>query len=302
MADEARDLSMAALREYQAWAALDRDNPEAELQVAQSYFNIDRTKEAQARLETARRRFPRDAAIRERLIAYYILGLDQDQARRLCQEWLREEPGSPQVLWLLGRAAEASQQYAETVRLYEQALAKEPDNLAWVGTLGVTLLTLSDTDAHPEERAVAALARAATGDPDEPRWRLALAQGLQRLGRIEEARRQALRALDLGPRESRAYNLLVQCARQERAAGPLSLFAGLLREVEARQREEQSLRHATWERPRDPDAYAALAEFLLHTGNPAAAESQWAEAARLRPDWPKVRARLAMVRRLREDL
>jgi tetratricopeptide (TPR) repeat protein len=232
--------------------------------------------------------------------------LDQAQARRLCQEWLREEPGSPQALWLLGRAAEASQQYAETVRLYEQALTKAPDNPQWLGTLGGTLLMPGalpgGADGRPEERAVAALARAATGDPDEPRWRVGLAQGLQRLGRVEEARRQALRALDLGPRESRAYNLLVQCARQERAAGPLSLFAGLLREVEARQRAEQSLRQATWERPRDPDAYAALAEFLLHTGNPAAAESQWAEAARLRPGWPKARARLALVRRLREVL
>ena len=92
LADDVRDLRTPALREYQAWAALDRENPEAELQVAQSYFNIDRTKEAQARLEKARRRFPRDTAVRERLIAFYILGLDQAQARRLCQDWLQKDP------------------------------------------------------------------------------------------------------------------------------------------------------------------------------------------------------------------
>jgi tetratricopeptide (TPR) repeat protein len=300
LADDARDLRVAALREYQAWAALDPGNPEAELQVAQSSFDINRTKEAQARLTKACQRFPRDAALRERLIAFDILGLDQAQARRLCQEWLREEPGSPQALWLLGRSVEAEQQYAEAVRIDEQALAKEPGNPQWLGAFGETLLKLPGSAVLP--RAVAVLSRAATGDPDEPRWRLTLAQGLQRLGLIEEARRQALRALDLDPKQSRAYTLVLQCARQQGAAGPLALYADLLRTVEAQQHEETALRQATWERPRDPETYAALAAFLIRTGNLAAAESQLTEALRLRPDWPPVRARLALVRRLREVL
>jgi tetratricopeptide (TPR) repeat protein len=329
LAYDARDLRIAALQEYQAWAALDRANPEAELQVAQSCFEINRTAEARALLEKARLRFPHDAAIRERLIAFYLLGLDRAQARRLCQEWLREEPGSPEVLWLLGRAAADEQQSAEAVRLYEQALAKEPDNPQWLGTLGETLLTFSGTGdssdgaagpplgqapsakrqapersdtAAPVPRAVAALASAATRSPDEPRWRLALAQGLQRLGRLDDARRQALRALDLDPRQSQAYILVIQLARQARAAGPLALYADLVRAMEERLREETALRRATWERPRDPAAYAALAGFLMRTGDLAAAEGQLAEALRLRPDWPELRARLAMVRRLREVL
>jgi tetratricopeptide (TPR) repeat protein len=337
LAYDARDLRIAALQEYQAWAALDRANPEAALQVAQSCFEINRTAEARAILEKARLRFPRDAAIRERLIAFYLLGLDRAQARRLCQEWLREEPGSPEVLWLLGRAAADEQQSAEAVRLYEQALAKEPDNPQWLGTLGETLLTqdkapgswllapgrdaggtasrFADSRARSQEpgarsgseasivpRAVAALASAATRSPDEPRWRLALAQGLQRLGRLDDARRQALRALDLDPRQSQAYILVIQLARQARATGPLALYADLVRAVEDRLREETALRRATWERPRDPRAYAALAGFLMRTGDLAAAEGQLTESLRLRPDWPELRARLAMIRRLREVL
>jgi tetratricopeptide (TPR) repeat protein len=318
LAFDARDLRMAALREYQAWAAGDPENPEAEIQVAQCSFDLNRLKEAQTRLEKARQRFPRDAALRERLIAFYILGLDSAQARRLCQEWLREEPGSPQALWLLGRTLEAEQQYAEAVQTYEQALAKDPDNPQWLGAFGETLLKLpagsgvgtptpaggrpTDSATAAGPRAVAVLARAASGDPEEPRWRLTLAQGLQRLGRTEEARRQALRALDLDPKQRRAYTLVLQCARQQGAAGPLALFADLLRTVEAQQHEEQSLRQATWERPRDSGAYAALAAFLIRTGDLAAAESQLAEALRLRPDWPAAQARLALVRRLLEVL
>jgi tetratricopeptide (TPR) repeat protein len=297
-AAEVRGLGPAALREYQAWAALEPDNPEAEIQVAQTLFAMNRPAEAAARLEKARRRFPRDPAVRERLIAFYLLGLDREPARRLCQEWLREEPGSAQALGLLGRVAAAEQQTQEAIRLYEQALAREPDNLHWRGTLGETLLALPGTDTVP--RAAAALARAATGEPEEPRWRLALAQGLQRLGRTADARRQALRALDLDPNQSRAYQLVVQSARQEAAEGPLTLFAELVRAAEERVREEQPLRQATWERPRDPEAYAALARFLVRTGDLAAAEGHLAEALRLRPDWAEVRARLAVVQRLQE--
>src|SRR5262249_28807481 len=149
-------------------------------------------------------------------------------------------------------------------------------------------------------RAVAALARAATRAPDEPRWRLALAQGLQRLVRLDDARRQALRALDLDPRQRQAYILVVPLAREPRAAGALACSADLVRSAEERLREETALRRATWERPRDPRAYAALAGFLIRTGDLAAAEGQMAEALRLRPDWSDVRARLAMLRRLRE--
>jgi tetratricopeptide (TPR) repeat protein len=305
MAYEARDLRIAALREYQAWAALDPDDPEAELKVAQSFFETQQVDRAQERLEKARPRFPRAPEIRERLIAFYLLEEDRARARRLCQEWLREEPDSLPALYLLGRAAADEQQYPEAIRLFDQILAREPDNPQWLGTLGETLLKLPGTDSVP--RAVSLLSRAAAGSPDEPRWRLTLAQGLQRLGQVPEARRQALRALDLDPNQSAVYTQVIQLARQEPGAakgesGPLSLYAGLVRAVEARLREERRLWQATWQRPRDPDAYAALAGFLIRNGDPERAESQLAEALRLRPDWPEARARLAKLRRLREAL
>jgi tetratricopeptide (TPR) repeat protein len=300
LAYEARDLRMAALREYQAWAAMDRDNPDAELEVAQSYFESQHVDQAQARLEKALLRFPGNPDVRERLIAFYLLEADRTQARRLCEEWLREEPGSIRALYLLGRAAADDQQYPQAIRLYERLLAKEPDSPQWLGTLGETLLKLPGKDGLP--RAVALLTRAAVGMPEEPRWRVGLAQALQRLGRIEEARRQALRALDLDPHQSAVYNQIVQLTRLEGTVGPLSLYADLVRSLEARLREEMPFWQATWQRPRDPQAYVALASFLLRTGDLEKAEGQLMEALRLRPNWPEVRARLAMIRRLREAL
>jgi tetratricopeptide (TPR) repeat protein len=136
MAYAARSLRIAALREFQAWAALDPDNPKAPFQIAQTYVNIGRTNQARACLEKACRRFPRDTTLRERLIAFDLLSQDPAAARRLCEEWRREEPGSPQVLWLLGSTAAAQQRYGEAVRFCEQALVIAPNNPLCLGTLG----------------------------------------------------------------------------------------------------------------------------------------------------------------------
>jgi tetratricopeptide (TPR) repeat protein len=293
----ARGLRIAALREYQAWAALEPENPEAALQVGQSYFEINQLDRARIALEKAQKRHPGDKSLRDRLIAFSLLSGQRQQARRLCEAWLKKEPGAPGALWMLGRAAADEQQFAEAVRLFEQATAKEPKNAEFLGALGEALLKLPGTEATP--RAVAALSRAVSAAPDEPRWRTTLAQALQRAGRFAEARRHALRSLDLDPHQSSMLNMVVQLARQERTPAPVSLFAPLVRSVEARLREEQSLWQATWERPNDPQAYEALAGFLIRTGDLAKAEGQLTEAVRLRPGSAPAREQLALVRRLR---
>jgi tetratricopeptide (TPR) repeat protein len=295
IADDARDLRAAALREYQAWAAKAPADPEPALQVSQSYFKMDQLDRARTVLEQARRH-PQDARIRERLTAFRLLLGDRKGANQLCQEWLRESPGDPRALFMLGRAAADELRWADAVRFYEQALAKEPASPEYLGSLGEVLLKMPGTAALP--RAVDVLSRAAVAAPLEARWRTALAEALQRAGRAPEARGQALRSLDLDPHQGPVYSMVVQLARQERAAAPVALYAPLVRSVEARLRQERPLWQATWQRPRDPAAYEALARFLIATGDLDAAESQLAEAARLRPT-PALRARLALVRRLR---
>jgi tetratricopeptide (TPR) repeat protein len=294
---EARSLRGLALRDYLAWAAELNHSPEAELEVAQIYFKMSRLDEARARLEKARERSPRDASLRERLIAYSILTGHTRQARGLCEAWLKEEPGSSHALWMLGRVAADEKQYPAAVKLYEQALAVEPENPEFLGALGETLLKLPTPDLA---RATATLARAATAAPDEPRWRASLADALQRCGRIADARRQALRSLDLDPHQGSLYNTLVRLARQERAAAALALSASLVHPVEERLSDELRLWQTTWQHPTDGRAYAALGRFLLRNGELEAAEGQWAAAARLLPGDREARAQAALVRRLRQ--
>jgi cellulose synthase operon protein C len=298
IAFDARDLRAPALREYQAWAAEEPGNPAAALQVAQSYFKMDQRDRARTVLQQARSRFPRDVELRERLAAIDLLAGDRKAARQLCEEWLQQEPGAPRALFMLGRAAADELQWAQAARLFEEAVAKEPENPDFLGALGEALVKLAEPAETP--RAIATLSHAVAAAPEVARWRTALADALQRAGRTAEARRQALRSLDLDPHQETLYFVVVQLARQERAAAPMALYAPLVRTVEARLREEAPLWHATWQRPRDPAAYEALARFLIATGDLAAAEGQLAEALRLRSDAPELRARLALVRRLRQ--
>jgi Flp pilus assembly protein TadD len=271
---------------------------EAELAVSESHFRMSDGVRARARLDAARRRFPKDLLLRERLIALSILLGDRALARSLLAAWLREEPGSPRALWLQGRVEADEMRNDAAVRLYEQALQKQPASPELQGALGEALRKLPGDQAVA--RAVAALARAVAAQPEAPNWRQGLAQALRRAGRLAEARRQALRALDLDPHRAELYSLIVQLARQERAAPPVSLFAALTRAVEERLREESRLWKATWRSPDDPRAYEALAGFLIRNGDLAAAESQLTEAVRLRPGDASLRARLARLRRLRE--
>src|SRR5262249_44557674 len=141
-ADDARDLRAAALREYQAWAAKDPSDPEALLQVSQSYFKMDQVDLARGVLEQARRRHPRHDVSRERLIAFRLLAGDRKGADQLCQEWLREKPGDSRALFMLGRAAVDELRWGDAARLYEQALSKEPASPEYQGALGETLLKM----------------------------------------------------------------------------------------------------------------------------------------------------------------
>jgi tetratricopeptide (TPR) repeat protein len=294
LAFEARDLRARALQENQAWAALAPDDPEAELAVSESYFRMSDLPRARARLAAARKRFPNHPEFRERFIAVSIALGDLAPARPLLEAWLREEPASSRALWMQGRVAAEEQRPAEAIRLYEQAIARDPENPELHGVLGEALLKQPGS----AERALEPLARAAMRAPAEARWRAGLAQALLSAGRVEEARRQALRALDLDPHQGEVYGVVVQLARRERTPGVLALFAQLTRDKETYLREETRRWRATWRSPEDAAAYVAMADFLARGGDLAAAEGQLAEAVRLRPGDTALRARLSRVGRL----
>jgi tetratricopeptide (TPR) repeat protein len=295
-----KDLRVRSLREYLAMAEADPSRPDGLLLASQSHFKMQQNARA---LEVARRalaRFPGNRDAREQVAALAILTTQRQEAERLCADWLREDPGAAEPLWMLGRIAVDSLRFDEGIARYEQALAKQPENPAFLQSLGEALLNAPGSQHLA--RAIEILTRAVAVAPRDAKVRAQLGEALTRAGRAEEARRQMLRSLDLDPNRGPSYNTVVQLARQLRRPGPLALFAPMVRTVEQRLREELTLWRRTWDRPEEPQGYRDLARFLIRTGDPKRAESQLEEAARLRPGWPEAEAELARVRRLRSVL
>jgi cellulose synthase operon protein C len=290
-----KDLRPRSLQEYLAMAAADPAHPGGLLMASQSRFKMQQNAQALALARQASKRFPGAPEVREQLAALLILTSDRAAATQLCQAWLRDEPGAAQPLWMLGQIAGADLRFDEAIRDYEQAIAKQPDNANFLESLGEVLLQAPGAEHLP--RAVAALSQAVALAPQDAKARHQLGLALTRAGRLEEARRQILRSLDLDPNRGPIYSTLVLLARRLRQPGPAALFGPIVRDVEDRLREELALWRRTWDRPNDSAGYVALAGFLVRTGDPRRAESQLEQALALRPHWPEAEAELARVRR-----
>jgi tetratricopeptide (TPR) repeat protein len=291
-----RDLRVRSMREYLAMAAADPSRPDGLLMASQSHFKMQQSARALAVARRAATWFPQSGEAREQRAALAILATQRQEAADLCRAWLREEPDAAQPLWMLGRIAVDTLRFDEGIALYEQALAKQPENPAFLQSLGEALLNAPGSERVP--RAVEVLTRAVAAAPNDAKARAQLGAALMRAGRPEEARRQMLRSLDLDPNRGPTYSTVVQLARQLRRPGPVALFGPMVRTVEQRLREELTLWRRTWDRPDEPQGYLDLARFLIRTADLSRAESQLEEALRLRPGWPEAQAELTRVRRL----
>jgi cytochrome c-type biogenesis protein CcmH/NrfG len=291
-----KGLRVASMREYLAMADADPSQPDGLLMASQSLFNMMQRTQGADMARRARAAHPGDPRTRERLAASLLIAKNWKAAADICHEWLKEEPGAAPPLWMLGRIAADEKRTAEAVRYYEQALAIQPDNADLLEALGAVLLASSEPDRVP--RALTALGRAVDLAPTKARARYWLGLALREAGRPDEALRQLLRSLDADPHRGETYNIIVQVARHLKQPGAVTLFGPLVRDVEARLREELRLWRHTWDQPKDPAGYLALARFLIERTELRKAESQLEHALLLRPRWPEAAAELARVKRL----
>ena len=96
--------------------------------------------------------------------------------------------------------------------------------------------------------------------------------------------------------------ILVRVAAQLRRAAPARFFAQAVRQVEARNREEEQVMRRVWTKPRDPDAHLAAARFRRRSGDLAKAKAHLEQALELRPGWPEAAQELRRVTRALEAL
>jgi tetratricopeptide (TPR) repeat protein len=127
-------------------------------------------------------REPSDSVTRLLLADYYLQRSRPDDARKHLEIIVKQSPNSVAALnnlaWIL-RSSEPDR--AESLAKRARVIA--PDNAAVSDTLGVILLANGKT-----EEAVAALAQAAAGLPDNPSVQYHYADALNRVGQKEKAR------------------------------------------------------------------------------------------------------------------
>jgi cytochrome c-type biogenesis protein CcmH/NrfG len=106
---------------------------------------------------------------------------------------------------------------------------------------------------------------------------------LQQTGRLDPARRQFLRALDLDPHFTAAYRALIQIAGQQQEPGLAALLAPVVRDQQEAKRREPELRRRAYQSPADPSGCAALARYLEERGELREARAQWEMVLSLKP-------------------
>jgi tetratricopeptide (TPR) repeat protein len=287
------DARPKAAAQYQALAAAG-DDPRGPLLVSNAYVKMDQQLQAARETRAGLRRFPGDAALMERLVVCDLLTGSLKEAEPLCREWMRREPASSRPVWLLGRVRLTRHDQKGALRLFERAARAEPRSPEYQFALGSAYAD-QPSPAH-WERAARYFGQAVTLQPGDARYRQNLGLALQNLGNLAGARRQFLRAMDLDVNQSAALNNLVQVARGLKQYDQVEFWAPLVRDVEARLREELPDWKRVWDSPRDAAGYLPLARFLERTGELRKARNILEQAVALRPG-PAARRELQVLQR-----
>ncbi|MFN7974709.1 MAG: alkaline phosphatase family protein [Acidobacteriota bacterium] len=140
----------------------------------------------------------------------------REEAEGEYREALRIDPGSVQAMVNLGGLALARGDRTEAARLFEAALAKQPDHSGALNNLA--LMALDATPPDPA-RAEQLFSRAIAADPSRADARKNLAMLLASRGDLSGAQRELTRALELTPEDRRAWAALAEiaAAREDRA-------------------------------------------------------------------------------------
>jgi tetratricopeptide (TPR) repeat protein len=295
-----KDRPADAVREFRIVQAAAPKSAQASLLLGQVYIRTQQNAEAVSTTEAALKKLPDDPQILERLAVLKINRGDRPYARRLLSHWLKLNPKAASAYWLLGRCEMGDIQFAKAVTYLEKAIALEPKNAHFYGFLGGALARM--TTPGSRERAAEALAQAVALAPENAEYRDLYGQTLTKLGRLEEARKQFLRALNADPLRISCFTPVTQLAWRLKRPGPGAFFPTVTRAVQQRLSEESLLWPHVWQHPEDAVGRVKLARFFCRHADLIRARDQLEQAVAQRPDLREARELLARVQRSLEVL
>jgi len=159
-------------------------------------------------------------------LAYYLKG-SLAEAMTASQKAIDLDPHSFNAYWILGRIYRTADRDREALPLFQKTLALNPDFYTVYADLRMTYKRLGNEQKMMEtvEAALEMLPRYVTRHPDDVRARMFLASMLAAAGRLEQARAEGARALELSPGDAQMmYNaacFYAQLGEKDRAAETL---------------------------------------------------------------------------------
>ncbi len=155
-------------------------------------------------LESSLKALMYDSSLSE---AYAALGLTYynkqsfDEAVTASKKAIELDPNNFLGYWILGRIYHNTDQDGEAVKLLEKVVALNPDFYSVYGDLQIAYAKLGEKEKYKKtlEVALVVYARYLSQHPDDARGHMYFATDLAQVGRKEEAKAEATKALELSP-------------------------------------------------------------------------------------------------------
>jgi superkiller protein 3 len=152
-----------AIQAYERSLQLDPGQPQARLELAEVLVRVGRFDEAERQLRDSERHIPRSEW--SDLMSQIARGKgDLERCRALVEDGLKGAPNHPGLLARRGQLAQAEGRFPEAVEWYDRAIAAEPYDPQWYYMRGVALRKLGRGDEADRDAARAAELKRAVAD------------------------------------------------------------------------------------------------------------------------------------------
>jgi TolB-like protein/Flp pilus assembly protein TadD len=133
-------------------------------------------------------------------LAYYNKGLFEDGITA-SKKAIELDPGNFLGYWILGRIYVANDKLAKAVDLFKKVVELNPDFYTVYGDMQIAYGRLGEKENYTQtlQEGLAVYYRYLSQHPDDARAHMYLATDLVQVGRIEEAKSEAKKALELSP-------------------------------------------------------------------------------------------------------
>lgn len=179
------------------------DNIPVGVRFANVLLQLEDNNKAIEYLEHLEKRFPSNLAVEETLFKAYLAVNAVEKAKTISAQIAKNYPNSAMGYYLSGMALQQEKRYADSVKKFEQALAKQPDAIQPLTSMISSLIAQKNTD-----QALHVLNKTVSAQPKHIKAHLLLGEVYYSMKRFPDAEKAYKQALSLNPAAASPYRSL----------------------------------------------------------------------------------------------